>query len=95
LRAGCDNDLHYRELLLLEQFVWWAGPVVTLSMLLEAAWDDDFVPRGNIVDMHIHRLRRKIDRRFERHLSTPSQVPVTKRHCKSDFMIRRSGSYCR
>jgi two-component system OmpR family response regulator len=30
-------------------------------MLLETAWDYDFDPRGNIIDMHIHRLRQKID----------------------------------
>jgi two-component system OmpR family response regulator len=33
-------------------------------MLLEAAWDYDFEARGNIVDMHIHRLRKKIDEGF-------------------------------
>ena len=40
------------------------GQVVTRSMLLEAAWNYDFEPRGNIVDMHIHRLRKKVDRDF-------------------------------
>ncbi len=34
-------------------------------MLLEAAWNYDFEPRGNIIDMHIHRLRRKLDHGFE------------------------------
>ena len=38
------------------------------SMLLEAAWDYDFEPRGNIIDMHMHRLRRKIDHAFDRQL---------------------------
>jgi two-component system OmpR family response regulator len=33
-------------------------------MLLEAAWDYDFEPRGNIIDMHVHRLRQKIDQGF-------------------------------
>ena len=33
-------------------------------MLLEAAWNYDFEPRGNIVDMHIHRLRHKVDDGF-------------------------------
>ena len=33
-------------------------------MLLEAAWNYDFEPRGNIVDMHIHRLRHKVDEGF-------------------------------
>jgi two-component system OmpR family response regulator len=33
-------------------------------MLLEAAWGYDFEARGNIVDMHIHRLRKKVDEGF-------------------------------
>jgi two-component system OmpR family response regulator len=33
-------------------------------MLLETAWDYDFEPRGNIIDMHMHRLRRKVDEGF-------------------------------
>jgi two-component system OmpR family response regulator len=33
-------------------------------MLLEAAWDYDFEPRGNIIDMHVHRLRQKVDHGF-------------------------------
>ena len=45
-----------------------AGQVVTRSMLLEAAWDYDFEPRGNIIDMHMHRLRRKIDHGFDHQL---------------------------
>ena len=61
LRAGKEIPLQYREYLLLELLMRHAGEVVTRSMLLEAAWDYDFDPRGNIIDMHIHRLRRKID----------------------------------
>jgi two-component system OmpR family response regulator len=38
-----------------------AGEVVTRSMLLESAWDYDFDPRDNVVDKHVHRLRRKVD----------------------------------
>jgi two-component system OmpR family response regulator len=38
--------------------------VVTRAMLLEAAWGYDFAAHGNIVDMHIHRLRQKIDEGF-------------------------------
>jgi two-component system, OmpR family, response regulator len=63
-RAGRDIHLQYREFLLLEHLMRHAGQVVTRSMLLESAWDYDFEPRGNIVDMHIHRLRRKIDDGF-------------------------------
>ncbi|SIT47818.1 DNA-binding response regulator in two-component regulatory system with CusS [Paraburkholderia piptadeniae] len=63
-RAGLDLRLHHREFLLLECLMRHEGQVVTRSMLLEAAWNYDFEPRGNIVDMHIHRLRRKVDRDF-------------------------------
>lgn len=60
-RGGRRIDLQHREYLLIELLMRHAGQIVTRSMLLEAAWPYDFEPRGNIVDMHIHRLRRKID----------------------------------
>jgi two-component system, OmpR family, response regulator len=63
-RAGRLIRLQRREFLLLEQLIRHAGQVVTRSMLLEAAWDYDFEARGNIVDMHIHRLRKKVDEGF-------------------------------
>jgi two-component system OmpR family response regulator len=61
VRAGQEIRLQHRECLLLELLMRHAGHVVTRSMLLETAWDYDFDPRGNIIDMHIHRLRQKID----------------------------------
>jgi two-component system OmpR family response regulator len=67
-RAGRAIDLQRREYLLLEHLLRHAGQVVTRSMLLEAAWTYDFEARGHIVDMHIHRLRQKIDEGFERRL---------------------------
>jgi len=67
-RGGHTIDLQHREFLLLEHLIRHAGRVVTRSMLLEAAWDYDFEPRGNIIDMHMHRLRRKIDHAFDRQL---------------------------
>jgi two-component system OmpR family response regulator len=67
-RAGRDIRLQHREYLLLEYLMRHAGEVVTRSMLLEAAWDYDFEPRGNIIDMHMHRLRRKIEYGFDRQL---------------------------
>jgi two-component system OmpR family response regulator len=67
-RSGQAIDLQHREFLLLERLMRHSGQVVTRSMLLEAAWDYDFEPRGNIIDMHMHRLRRKIDRGFDRQL---------------------------
>jgi two-component system OmpR family response regulator len=63
-RAGQPVRLQYREFLLLEQLMRHAGQVVTRSMLLEAVWNYDFDPRGNIIDMHMHRLRQKIDQGF-------------------------------
>jgi two-component system OmpR family response regulator len=63
-RAGQPIRLQRREFLLLEQLVRHAGQVVTRSMLLEATWNYDFEARGNIVDMHIHRLRIKVDEGF-------------------------------
>lgn len=63
-RAGRDIRLRHRELLLLEALIRHAGQVVTRSMLLEIAWSYDFEPRGNIIDMHLHRLRQKVDRGF-------------------------------
>jgi two-component system OmpR family response regulator len=67
-RAGQAVDLQHREYLLLEHLMRHSGQVVTRAMLLEAAWDYDFEPRGNIIDMHMHRLRRKIDHGFVRPL---------------------------
>ncbi|MGU7775926.1 response regulator transcription factor [Burkholderia sp. MR1-5-21] len=63
-RGGRDLLLQHREHLLLECLMRHAGQVVTRSMLLEAAWDYQFEPRGNVIDMHVHRLRGKIDRDF-------------------------------
>jgi two-component system OmpR family response regulator len=63
-RNGTELHLQNRELLLLEKLMRHSGQVVTRSMLLEAAWDYAFEPRGNIIDMHMHRLRQKIDHGF-------------------------------
>jgi two-component system, OmpR family, response regulator len=63
-RGGRELPLQHREYLLLECLMRHAGQVVTRSMLLEVAWDYHFEPRGNIIDMHVHRLRGKVDRDF-------------------------------
>lgn len=63
-RAGRDLQLQHREFVLLECLMRHEGHVVTRGMLLEAAWNYDFEPRGNIVDMHVHRMRKKVDRDF-------------------------------
>jgi two-component system OmpR family response regulator len=64
MRAGRVIDLQRREYLLLESLLRHANQVVTRAMLLEAAWTYDFDALGNVVDMHIHRLRQKIDEGF-------------------------------
>jgi two-component system, OmpR family, response regulator len=63
-RGGRVIDLQRREFLMLELLLRHAGQVVTRAMLREAAWDYDFAAAGHIVDMHIHRLRQKIDHGF-------------------------------
>jgi two-component system, OmpR family, response regulator len=63
-RNGKQINLQHRELLLLAHLMRHAGQVVTRAMLLETAWNYDFEPRGNIIDMHIHRLRQKVDHGF-------------------------------
>lgn len=67
-RAGKPIQLGRREFLMLQYLMHHAGEVVTRSMLLEAAWTYDAEPRGNVVDMHIYRLRRKIDEGFDHRL---------------------------
>jgi len=64
-RGGHEIRLQHREYLLLEFLMRHAGQVVTRSMLLEAVWNYDFDPRGNIIDMHMHRLRQKVDQGFD------------------------------
>jgi two-component system OmpR family response regulator len=53
--------LQPREFRLLEYMLMHAGEVVTRTMLLEAVWDYHFDPGTNVIDVHISRLRRKID----------------------------------
>jgi two-component system, OmpR family, response regulator len=60
-RGDRPITLQPREYLLLEYMMRHAGQVVTRSMLLEAVWDYEFDPLGSVVDMHVHRLRRKIE----------------------------------
>ncbi|MDE2564078.1 MAG: response regulator transcription factor [Sphingomonadales bacterium] len=50
-----------REFRLLEYLMLHQGEVVTRTMLLEAVWDYHFDPGTNVIDVHISRLRRKID----------------------------------
>ena len=67
-RAGRAIELQPREFRLLEYLMRQAGRVVTRTMLLEAVWDYHFDPQTNVIDVHISRLRQKIDRDFGRPL---------------------------
>ncbi|MCW2236440.1 two-component system OmpR family response regulator [Azospirillum canadense] len=63
-RAGKPIDLLPREFALLEYLMRNAGSVVTRTMMLENVWDYHFDPQTNVIDVHIARLRQKIDKDF-------------------------------
>jgi two-component system OmpR family response regulator len=67
-RAGKPIDLQPREFQLLEFLLRHVGQVVTRTMLLEGVWDYHFDPQTNVIDVHISRLRSKIDKGFDRPL---------------------------
>ena len=60
-RGGKPIQLQRREFKLLEYLVRHAGQVVTRTMLLENVWEHHFDPQTNVIDVHISRLRQKID----------------------------------
>ena len=64
-RAGKKLLLQPREFQLLEYLMRHAGQVVTRTMLLQNVWDYHFDPQTNVIDVHISRLRQKIDKDFE------------------------------
>ncbi len=64
-RAGKDIVLQPREFRLLEYLMRHAGQVVTRTMLLENVWDYHFDPQTNVIDVHISRLRSKIEKGFD------------------------------
>ncbi len=63
-RAGSEIDLLPREFRLLEYLMRHAGQIVTRGMLLEKVWDHHFDPQTNVIDVHVSRLRQKIDKGF-------------------------------
>ena len=67
-RAGKTIDLQPREFRLLEFLMRHADQVVTRTMLLEHVWDYHFDPQTNVIDVHVSRLRAKIDKDFSRPL---------------------------
>ncbi len=67
-RGGREIRLTTKEFAVLEVLMRRAGTVVTRERLSRHAWDDNFDPASNVIDVYIARLRRKID--------TPSDVPL-------------------
>ncbi len=63
-RGGQKVDLQPREFRLLEYLMRHAGQVVTRTMLLEGVWDYHFDPQTNVIDVHVSRLRHKIDKPY-------------------------------
>jgi two-component system OmpR family response regulator len=67
-REGREIELLPREFRLLEFLMRHAGQVVTRTMLLEKVWDYHFDPQTNVIDVHVSRLRQKIDKGFAKPL---------------------------
>lgn len=67
-RGGKEILLQPREFRLLEYLMKNAGQVVTRTMLLENVWDYHFDPQTNVIDVHVSRLRSKIEKDFEQPL---------------------------
>src|SRR5947208_13440664 len=67
-RGGRPIELLPREFQLLECLMRNAGHVVTRTMLLETVWDYHFDPQTNVIDVHVSRLRQKIDKVFDKPL---------------------------
>ncbi len=64
-RASREIVLQPREFKLLEYLMRHAGQVVTRTMLLENVWDYHFDPQTNVIDVHVSRLRSKIEKGFD------------------------------
>ncbi|MCE3006235.1 MAG: response regulator transcription factor [Rickettsiales bacterium] len=64
-RGGKELDLLAREFRLLEFLLQNKGQVVTRTMLIEHVWNYHFDPLTNVIDVHISRLRKKVDRDFD------------------------------
>lgn len=67
-RADQNIILQPREFRLLEYLMRHAGHVVTRTMLLENVWDYHFDPQTNVIDVHMSRLRGKVDKEFDKPL---------------------------
>jgi two-component system OmpR family response regulator len=81
-RGGEEIVLQPREFRLLEYLMRHAGQVVTRTMLLENVWDYHFDPQTNVIDVHVSRLRSKIDKGFAK--------PLLQTVRGAGYMIRES-----
>jgi two-component system OmpR family response regulator len=82
-RGHRELDLLPREFQLLEYMMRREGQVLTRAMLLENVWNYRFVPQTNLVDVHIGRLRRKVD--------APDESPMILSVRGAGFMLRAPG----
>jgi two-component system OmpR family response regulator len=79
-RGERELDLLPREFRLLEYLVRRPGQIVTRDMLLEDVWNYRFLPQTNLVDVHIGRLRRKLDE--------PGETPLISSVRGAGFVFR-------
>ena len=79
-RGERDIDLLPREFRLLEYMMRRKGQLLTRAMLFEEVWNYKFVPQSNLVDVHMGRLRRKVDR--------PDEQPMIQNVRGEGFIIR-------
>ena len=68
LRGGRELDLNPREFRLLEYLLRNAGRVVSKTMIMQQVWDFDFDPETNVVEVCISRLRRKLNKDFDKEI---------------------------
>jgi len=78
-RGERQIELLPREFKLLEYFMRHPGVIVTRTMLLENVWNYNFVPQTNLVDVHIGKLRHKID--------APGETPLLRRIRNQGFIL--------
>jgi two-component system OmpR family response regulator len=83
-RAGQKVDLQPREFRLLEYLMRHTGQVVTRTMLLEGVWDYHFDPQTNVIDVHVSRLRQKVDK--------PFSVPLIHTIRNAGYMLKAEAS---
>ncbi len=82
-RQGRAIELLPREFKLLEYLMRRPNQAVTRAMLLEDVWNYRFVPQTNLVDVHIGKLRRKVD--------FPGETPMIESIWATGFMLRAPG----